>query len=148
MTRHQLYKWESQEALITWSSALVQFTSRVMEMERYCCDKKCFKINPTYDEVDGMACDKCEQFSHCMCKCSSFIIEPVEETTTTIRLYKTKHRYTCCPRKCVKFDMSALSAHHCRRCHDKKDFCDCILLYCNSRRNWDSLIRKPEQFFN
>lgn len=39
-------------------------------MTNYCCFKKCFK-EPTL-QVDGRACDTCNSFGYCMCKCLSF----------------------------------------------------------------------------
>ena len=36
----------------------------------YCCEKKCLK--QPFWQVSGIACNKCESYSYCSCKCITY----------------------------------------------------------------------------
>lgn len=101
-------------------------------MERYCCNKKCF-TRPQY-EVDGMACRKCESFCYCKCKCDSYNHNP--PTLVMLKLYKTKHLFTCCMDVCTKFYIHDITSQ-CSKCFPKT-FCECKLQLCKNRKDWES----------
>lgn len=101
-------------------------------MSSYCCDKKCFEAPD--NQVDGIACNKCENFSYCMCKCKS--LQQIRPTLLTLRLYRTQHYFTCCNDMCSKFKSYEFS-DSCSECHPKA-FCECKLKLCKNRTDWTS----------
>lgn len=104
----------------------------------YCCEDKCFSLPRTH--VDGIACRKCERFSYCMCRCTTFKknLQNHKPTKEEFVLYKTTHFYTCCLDSCVKFHIGEMLLHGCRVCYPKT-LCDCILITCKNRDSWQTL---------
>ncbi len=39
----------------------------------YCCQKECFRKDPSVTEVDGLACHNCGAFGRCYCKCKTYM---------------------------------------------------------------------------
>nr|QKN89052.1 MAG: polyprotein [Iflaviridae sp.] len=50
----------------------------------FCCDKLCFKIPK--DQVDGISCEKCLNYSYCVCSCLSY--RDLEQERVEQRLFK------------------------------------------------------------
>lgn len=48
-----------------------------------CCEMRCFRI-PNL-QVDGIACEKCCNFSYCICRCASFQLKNVNITTKCLQ---------------------------------------------------------------
>lgn len=99
-------------------------------MGGYCCELKCF--SPPQTHVDGLACRKCESFGYCKCRCNSYKLVP--PTLETLKIYKSKHFYTCCPDMCVKFYLRDIQKY-CFKCQ-KECFCECLLNLCKNRKSW------------
>jgi hypothetical protein len=49
------------------------YYSTTSKQPRYCCGKKCFDKSLDTTEVDGMACNKCESYGRCYCRCISYM---------------------------------------------------------------------------
>lgn len=100
-------------------------------MEGYCCENKCFVL--PNEEVDGLACRKCESFGICKCRCKTYRL-PAPRRENFI-LYKSQHCYTCCPKMCVKFGLLGDVFKYCWKCHNS--VCVCILQHCANRNSWE-----------
>lgn len=72
----------------------------------YCCELKCFDMTG-YDVVDGIACNTCQSFSFCRCKCKTFLKE---------ELYNF-----CCKHLCSRPNRK----EKCLLCGDKLCLCQC-----------------------
>lgn len=62
--------YKREELPFKYFSSTNAFNSIYYDGNRFCCSKRCFKI--PRDQVDGLACKKCNSFCYCTCKCILF----------------------------------------------------------------------------